>query len=115
MPAVCLYFQVHQPNRLKPYDCLKIGNDHTYTDHAKNQGVLDRVAYKCYLPTNQLLLELIRKTKGKFRISFSISGIALEQFMKYRPDVLASFHELADTGCVEFLSETYYHSLSYLY
>ena len=115
MPSVCLYFQVHQPFRLKPYDCFKIGNDRAYEDVSKNREILDRVSTKCYLPANETLLHLIHEHQGEFKISYSISGTAIEQMEKYRPDVLKSFQELARTGCVEFLSETYYHSLSFLY
>jgi alpha-amylase len=115
MPAVCFYFQVHQPYRLKQYSFFNIGNDHNYSDERLNKEILNKVADKCYIPANKLMLELIKKFNKQFRISYSISGIALEQFEKYRPDVLESFIELARTGCVEFLGETYYHSLSYLY
>ncbi len=115
MPAVCFYFQVHQPYRLKQYSFFNIGNDHNYLDERLNKEILNKVADKCYLPANKLMLELIKKFNKQFRISYSISGIALEQFEKYRPDVLESFIDLARTGCVEFLGETYHHSLSYLY
>lgn len=115
MPSVCFYFQVHQPFRLADYDCFKIGNDHHYDNELKNREILDRVSQKCYLPANQTMLRLIHKLKGNFKISYSISGTAIEQFERYRPDVLQSFQDLAKTGCVEFLSETYYHSLSFLY
>lgn len=115
MPSICFYFQVHQPFRLKEYDCFKIGQDHLYEDERKNIDLLNRISQKCYLPTNQIMLELIEKHQGNFKIAYSLSGTVIEQFEKYRPDVLRSFRELADTGCVEFLSETYYHSLSYLY
>ncbi|HEX8547201.1 MAG TPA: glycoside hydrolase family 57 protein [Cytophagaceae bacterium] len=115
MPAVCFYFQVHQPFRLKHYSFFNIGNDHSYEDENLNVTILNKVSDKCYLPANKLMLTLIKKHGGQFRISYSISGAALEQFEKYRPDVLESFIELSKTGCVEFLSETYYHSLSFLY
>jgi alpha-amylase len=115
MPSVCLYFQVHQPYRLKSYSCFQIGEDHFYDDEAKNRQLLERVSRKCYLPANQLLLELINKHRGKFKVAFSITGTAWEQFEKYEPEVLDSFVQLSKTGCVEFLSETYYHSLSFLY
>ena len=115
MPSVCFYFQVHQPFRIKQYSFFNIGNDHQYDDEKLNISILNKVADKCYIPTNKLMLELIRKNKNKFKISYSISGVVLEQFEKYRPDVLESFIELSRTGCVEFLSETYYHSLSFLY
>jgi alpha-amylase len=79
---------------------------------------MKKVASKCYLPTNHVMLDLINTYKNsnrQFKISYSITGVALEQFEKYAPEVLESFKKLAATGCVEFLSETYYHSLSYLY
>jgi alpha-amylase len=115
MPSICFYFQVHQPFRLKPFDCFRIGNDHLYEDESKNREILDRVAEKCYLPANEMLLWLIERHSGSFRIAYSLSGTVLEQMERYRPDVLHSFQSLAKTGCVEFLSETYYHSLSWLY
>ena len=115
MPSLCFYFQVHQPFRLKPYDCFKIGEDHAYEDEQKNREILDRVAAKCYLPANDTLLNLIEKYQGKFKIAYSLSGTVIEQMERYRPDVLESFQALAKSGCVEFLSETYYHSLSFLY
>ena len=115
MPSICFYFQVHQPFRLKSYDCFHIGHDHAYEDVVKNREILNRVSKKCYLPANATMLRLIDKHKGAFKIAYSISGTAIEQMEKYRPDVLRSFQELGETGCVEFLSETYNHSLSFLY
>jgi alpha-amylase len=115
MPSVCFYFQVHQPYRLRHYSFFDIGHSHLYEDESKNREVMNKVADKCYIPTNRKMLELIRRHDGNFRISYSISGVALEQFAQYRPDVLQSFVELAATGCVEFLSETYAHSLSFIY
>lgn len=115
MPSVCFYFQVHQPFRLKRYSFFDIGKDHFYEDDEKNRWILDKVSEKCYLKTNRKILELINRHKGKFRVSYSLSGVAIEQFENHRPDVLQSFVDLAKTGCVEFLGETYYHSLSYIY
>lgn len=115
MTSVCFYFQVHQPFRLKPYSFFQMGNDHLYEYEKQNKEILDKVSEKCYLPTNLLMLDLIKKHKGKFRISYSISGVALEQFEKYRPDVLQTFKDLVKTGCVEILAETYYHSLAFTY
>ncbi|MBW3000602.1 glycoside hydrolase family 57 protein [Candidatus Woesearchaeota archaeon] len=115
MVSVCFYFQVHQPFRLRKYSVFDIGNNSEYFDEYKNKEVIKKVAKKCYLPTNKLLLKLIRKHKGKFNVSFSLSGVVLEQFEMYAPEVLHSFKELARTGCVEFLNETYYHSLSFLF
>jgi alpha-amylase len=110
-----MYFQVHQPFRLKKYSVFEIGHSNDYFDHKKNKEVMEKVARKCYLPTNKVILDLIKKHNGKFRCSYSITGTAIEQFKRYSPEVLVSFQELAKTGCVEFLSETYYHSLSYLF
>lgn len=115
MKKICLYFQVHQPFRLKKYGVFDIGNGVGYFDEEKNRQIMEKVAKKCYIPANKLLLDLIKKHEGKFKVSFSITGTALEQFEKYAPEVIDLFKELADTGCVEFMAETYYHSLSYIY
>ena len=112
--SICLYFQVHQPTRLRQYRFFDIGKDSHYYDDYANRTILKRVAQKCYLPMNELLLEAITKSKGKFKVAFSISGSALEQFDRYAPEVLDSFKKLAATGKVEFLCETYYHSLASL-
>ena len=112
--SICLYFQVHQPNRLRLYRFFDIGKDSHYYDDFANRTILRRVAQKCYLPMNALLLEQIEAHKGAFKVAFSISGSVLEQFDRYAPEVIESFRKLAQTGCVEFLSETYYHSLASL-
>lgn len=110
--SLCLYFQVHQPTRLRLYRFFDIGKDSHYFDDFTNRTILKRIAQKCYLPMNELLLEAISQNKGKFKVAFSISGSALEQFDRYAPEVIDSFRKLAETGCVEFLCETYYHSLA---
>ena len=115
MQSICFYFQVHQPFRLKTYRFFDICNHHNYFDDYANKFIIQQMADKCYLKANQILLELINKYKKKFKVSFSISGIAIEQFEMYAPEVLESFKKLADTGCVEFLAETYNHSLASLY
>ena len=112
--SVCLYFQVHQPTRLRLYRFFDMGKDSHYYDDFANRTILGRVARKCYLPMNAVLLEAIRANGGRFKVAFSISGSAIEQFVRYAPEVLDSFRALADTGCVEFLSETYCHSLASL-
>ena len=111
MKTVCLYFQVHQPFRFRRYRFFDIGNDHYYYDDYTNESILMKIAEKCYLPTNKILLKLLKANKGKFKVSFSISGIAIKQFQLYAPEVIESFQELAKTGHVEFLAETYCHSL----
>jgi alpha-amylase len=90
-------------------------NSPSYFDDTKNAEICRKVANKCYLPTNRLLLDLIRRFDGKFKVAFSITGVLLEQFEKFCPEVISTFDALAQTGCVEFLAETYYHSLSFLY
>ena len=115
MPVVCLYFQLHQPRRLRRYSFFDIDRVDVYEDEPANRLLLDRVAAKCYLPANRILLDAIRRHDGAFRVAFSLTGVLLEQLEKDRPDVLASFRKLADTGCVEFLSETHHHSLACLF
>jgi len=115
MPAVCFYFQVHQPLRHRHFSIFDIGRNLPYEDEELNRQIIEKVAEKCYLPTNRLMAELITRHSGKFRIAYSLSGVLIEQLEKYCPAVLDSFLELAKTGAVEFLAETYYHSLVSLY
>jgi alpha-amylase len=112
---VTVYFQVHQPWRLKPLRSYEDVPGTDYWNEAKNREVLDRVARKCYLPANAMLLDLLERHEGRFRISFSLSGTFLEQARDLRPDVLASFQKLAEREDVELLGETYYHSLASLW
>jgi alpha-amylase len=113
MASVCFYFQVHQPLRLRRYSVFD--TDRYYFDDFKNAEVLRKVVQKCYLPANRLMLEIIKGHEGRFRAAYSISGVALEQFQQHAPDVMETFHQLNATGCVEFLNETYHHSLAFLY
>lgn len=115
MPSVSLYFQVHQPIRLRGFRYFDQSADLDYFDDEANGEILRKVSEKCYLPTNDLILRLIEQHQGRFRVSYSITGVAIEQFERYSPETLRSFKRLADTGCVEFLGETYYHSLASLY
>ena len=119
MPAVCLYFQVHQPWRLRHYSVFdigqKTGGPPDYFDEARNAAIVQRVAAKCYAPVNRLLLDLLHRHKGKFKVAFSVTGTALDQLAQHAPHILKSFDALAATGNVEFLCETDYHSLSALY
>ena len=113
MASVCFYFQVHQPYRLRRYDAG--AHDPFYFDDPANQAIMTKVANKCYRPATRLLLDLVRRHEGAFRLSFSISSTALDQFQAWAPDVLDLFRKLADTGACEFLGETSHHSLSFLY
>jgi alpha-amylase len=110
-----MYFEVHQPFRLRRFSFFDRSDSHGYFDDQKNGDILRKVAQKSYLPTNELILRLIDEHQGRFRVSYSITGVALEQFKRYSPETLASFQRLAKTGCVEFIGETYYHSLAALY
>jgi len=119
MTSVCFYFQVHQPFRVKRYKVFDIGWNHEYFNDTSetdlnNIKVLQKVSEKSYLPANAVFLQLL-KDIPEFKISFSLSGIFLEQIELYAPEVLKSFQKLVDTGKVEILSETYYHSLSFFY
>ncbi len=114
MKQVCLFFQVHQPFRHRRYRFFDIGNDHYYYDGYTNETIMRKIAEKSYLPTNEILLKLVDKLEGKFKVAFSITGVALEQFALYSPEVIKSFQKLAKTGCVEFLAETFSHSLASL-
>lgn len=116
MPSVCFYFQVHQPFRVNPKIGMELdSSNNSLFDEAANAAIMQKVAKKCYLPMNNLLLELIKQHGEKFKVSFSITGVAIEQMKLYSPETLDSFIKLAETGCVEFLGETYYHSLAALY
>ncbi len=114
MKTICLYFQVHEPMMLKRYRFFNMGKDHNYLDDAANRSMVQKVAMRSYEPMNKLLLELIQKHKGAFKVSFSLSGVMIEQLRNYAPQVLDSFRDLAATGCVEFLGGTYSHSLASL-
>jgi alpha-amylase len=115
MISVCLYFKVHQPYRLRKYLAKDIDACHCYEDEAADKESINQLADNCCLPANEIIYKQIIQQDKKFKISFSISGIVLELFRQYRPDVILSFKELASTGCIEFLAEPYYHSLSSLY
>lgn len=114
MKTICFYFQIHQPYRLKRYRFFNIGSDHYYYDDFANEDFIQRVAESSFVPANRLLLDMINEHNGKFKVAFSISGVALDQLEVYAPEVIDGLKELADTGCVEFLSETQGHSLASL-
>jgi len=115
MPSVCFYLHVHQPERIRNFSVFDIGNNQPYFDDDKNKFYLERIVRKSYIPTNKILLDLIKNTGGKFKVSFSITGTLIDQLEHSFPEVIDSFRELVETGSVDLLSETYYHSLAYLY
>lgn len=119
MSSICLYLHVHQPRRIKRYRVFDIGRDRDYfgdtsDSDVNNARVFEKVARKSYLPTNALLLELLNEYPD-FKVSFSITGIFLDQAEEYSPETIESFKKLVDTGRVEILAETYHHSLAFLY
>ena len=96
MASVCFYFQVHQPFRLRRYSVFD--TDANYFDDYKNAEICRKVAAKCYLPANRLMLDLIQRYGKEFSVSYSITGVALEQLERWAPEVLDTFRALADTG-----------------
>lgn len=118
--TVCFYFQVHQPYRLSRRSVFETGSERDYFEgppEYENKAIFEKVARKCYLPTNALILEML-KDHPEFRASYSLSGVFMEQCLEYGEvgkEVLNSFKKLVATGQVEILSETYYHSLSWLF
>jgi len=119
MKSVCFYFQVHQPYRVKRYRVFDVGNDPQYfNDRSEtdlnNRRIVEKVARKSYIPATKLLLELLER-HPQLRISFSFSGVALEQLERYVPEAIALFKAVIETGRVEALGETYYHTLAFFY
>ncbi|NCA78950.1 MAG: alpha-amylase [Sphingobacteriia bacterium] len=115
MKTINFCFRIHQRFNLKRYRFFEIGNDHYYYDDYANETAIRYTADNCYLEANRVLLDMIRSSNGKFKVSFSISGLALEQLEQYAPEVIESFQELAKTGSVEFLATPYGHSLAAMY
>lgn len=115
MKNLCFYFEIHQPVRLKKYRFFEIGQDHYYYDDFQTEERIRYLVDQAYLPANKTIAEMIRSSNGKFKCTFSISGIALEQLEQYAPEVIDSFKALAKTDSVEFLAEPYAHSLSSIY
>ncbi|MDP3645980.1 MAG: glycoside hydrolase family 57 protein [bacterium] len=119
MKSLCFYFQVHQPYRVKNYRVFDIGNDPEYFNDrserdVNNRRVIEKVAQKSYIPATTLILKLL-KQYPKMRVSYSFSGVVLEQLERYAPEVIDLFRHVVDTGQVEVLGETYYHSLAFFY
>lgn len=118
--AVSLYLHVHQPYRVKPYSIFRASTDHLYFNdetpdtNTNNRFIIEKVAQKSYLPTNEILQKLLDENEG-FKLSLSIPGTIIEQFENWAPDVLESFKRLVQTGRVEILAETYHHSLAFFY
>lgn len=117
MPQVCLYFQLHQPYRLKNLDVMDLGNDDDFfadKKEDKNKIIFQKVAKKSYLPMLKLLLKLCQQ-QPNFKFALSASGVFLEQAQAYQPEILELLQKIYQTGQLEILAETYYHSLAFLY
>ncbi|MDE6396920.1 MAG: glycoside hydrolase family 57 protein [Muribaculaceae bacterium] len=114
MKAILFNFEIHQPMRLKRYRFFDIGNDHYYYDDFLNDDIVTRVAERAYIPAAKTLLKMVEDSKGKFRFSISITGVAIEQFEQYVPEMIDLLKKLADTGKVEFLGQPYAYSLASL-
>ncbi len=113
MKNICFYFQVHQPYRLKLYRFFEVGKDHYYYDDYLNKHIFNKVASRSYLPMNALMLRLLNDFPD-FKVTFSLTGIFMDQMERFSPALLKSFQDLAQTGQVEFLAETYAHSMAAL-
>ncbi|MDK2907567.1 MAG: alpha-amylase [Candidatus Woesearchaeota archaeon] len=114
MVNICFYFQLHQPFRLKRYRIFDIGRTTAYFDEKKNYEIMEKVSKKSYIPTTRMILDLIERYP-KFKVAFSFSGVFIEQAKRYFPNTYYLLKKIGSSENVEFLSETYYHSLSFLH
>ena len=119
MPQVCLYFHLHQPYRLKQFNVFELDRGQSYFSTETDQGkgthqIFLKVAEKSYLPMLSLLKQLLEKNP-RFKLSLSCSGVFLEQAELLKPEIIELIKDLTATGRVELLTETYYHSLSFLH
>ncbi len=103
---------LHQPWRIARYTFFDIGHHRNYFDDALNRRLFERIARKSYLPALKLMKELCED--AGFRVNLSITGTFFEQAKRYRPAVIRALRELHGTGGLEFIGETYYHSLAFL-
>ena len=115
MQKICFHFQISQPFRLRTYRFFDINVHHDYFDEFQNSYLVNRLSERCYLPANRLMLDLIRRFPNKIAVSYSIAGSSIKLFQKYCPEVIKSFKELLQTGCVEITGNTFTHSLASLY
>ncbi|MDE6612379.1 MAG: glycoside hydrolase family 57 protein [Muribaculaceae bacterium] len=114
MKAICFNFEIHQPFRLKRYRFFDIGKDHYYFDDFLNDDIVTRVAHNSYIPACESLLRMIEQSEGRFRCSLAVSGVALEQFEHYVPELIELLKKLADTGAVEFVAQPFSYGLASL-
>lgn len=114
MKTVCLYFEIHQNIHLKRYRFFDIGTDHYYYDDYENARSITETAERSYVPALKALIEMAEANPGEFKCAISLSGCAIEQLENHAPQCIELLQQLNDTGCVEFLAETYSHGFSSL-
>lgn len=111
MKHICLYFQVHHPVNFQSFRFLDIGKSKSYYNDYRNELEVTEAVKNIYLPCNRFLLNLISQYRGKLKITFHLTGTAINLFQSYSPEVIESFRELGDTGLVEFTGSTFSHSI----
>lgn len=126
MTDIVMMFEVHQPYRLDRSMYRKLIEktlsnrfelkdlEDIILDNSLNSLVIKRVSDKCYIPSTRIIIDNIKRFKNtgrEFKVSYSISGVFIEQALKWKPEVIDLFREAGDTGNVEFINQTYYHSM----
>ena len=106
---------MHAPYTLKRYRFFEIGQDHYYYDDMQTEDHVASLIQTSYMPLCKTLAEMIRLSKGRFHCGLSVSGIMLEMFEQYAPEMIDVLKELAATGCVEFIVTPYAYSLASVY
>ena len=115
MKNICFCFQMHAPYKMKRYRFFEIGQDHYYYDDMQTEEHLDHIVNASYIPLCNTIKEMIRLSKGRFHCALSITGVALEMFQQFAPEMIDTLKELADTGCVEFVATPFANSLATVY
>ena len=115
MKNICFCFQMHAPYKMKRYRFFEIGQDHYYYDDMQTEEHLDHIVNASYIPLCNTIKEMIRLSKGRFHCALSITGVVLEMFQQFAPDMIDLLKELAETGCVEFVATPYAYSLATVY
>ncbi len=112
MKNICFCFQMHAPYRLKRYRFFDIGQDHYYYDDMQTEEHIQWLVNTSYMPLCATLRDMIKLSKGKFHCAIAISGVTLEMFEQFTPEMIDILKELASTKCVEFLATPYSYSIA---
>ena len=115
MKNICFCFQMHAPYKMKRYRFFEIGQDHYYYDDMQTEEHLDHIVNASYIPLCNTIKEMIRLSKGRFHCALSITGVVLEMFQQFAPEMIDVLKDLAETGCVEFVATPYAYSLATVY